>query len=88
MNKSQFRPTGSATVGATFSIMVLAYKNEAGRNWLLDFRSMPIHEVILTGDVPTREELIDALMASTFPVAMIAILECVIGELTKGRYVQ
>jgi len=61
---------------------------EPGRHWSLSFQDKPTREIIFTGDIPTRDEIIECLMGINAPVYMIAICEIAVAEaVTKNATV-
>lgn len=53
--------------------------------WSLSFIELPEKKIEFYGPVPTRDELVASLVATTLPMMFIPIIEIVIAELTKGR---
>jgi hypothetical protein len=49
-----------------------------GRKWSVYFQSKPTYRVYRTGDMPTRDELVDALVHAHMPILFIHVMETIV----------
>ena len=77
---------------AKASSLYLSYKSQYDpsaegipREWIVNFQTLPVRDVILTGDEPTRDELVHVLMSTMMPVIFLPIIESVIAMILRSR---
>lgn len=56
------------------------YHNKEGRSWKLSFQTEPTHDIILIGDIPTRDEIVAVLETTHMPCILIPIIECIVAS--------
>lgn len=66
-----------AVIASNFSPLFLTFNGwpESPRRWTLSFQQRPTNEIILTGDEPTRDEIIKCLLHIQAPIWMIGVCE-------------
>lgn len=68
---------GVMALAGTYSPLYLQFSGwpESQRRWTLSFQQRPTNEIILTGDEPTRDEIIKCLIHTQAPIWMIGVCE-------------
>lgn len=72
-------------VGAYYPLSLNYRNEEAGRNWSLNFRLQPDKAVIYEGDEATFQEIHEVLKLTNYPIAMIEVVQCIIGDCVARR---
>lgn len=70
----------------TYSPLLLQFNGgwDSSQHWALRFQQFPTSEIILTGDYPTRDEIIQCLLQMQAPVWMIGV--CEVAAAVAKRY--
>lgn len=67
------------TVGSTnFFSLVMSYKDiDGGTKWEIFFQQKPHYRIYRKGAIPTRDEIIEILANTNYPISFIPILEII-----------
>lgn len=72
----------------TFYPFTLSYQaHDSPRKWALNFQQRPEMKITRTGDVPTRDEIVEALAYTMLPIIMVPICEicAAVAEVTDSK---
>ena len=87
-SKSEGFANNSLTAVSSFFPLCLEFNgghNKAQRQWMLKFQQRPTPKIILTGDYPTRDEIIECLSSMSAPIIMISICEIAAAVATRNN---
>lgn len=77
MNDETLYTTIDCATQLAFYPLALSW-NQNGRKWSVYFQSKPTYRVYRTGDMPTRDELVEALAHTNMPVLFVHVMETIV----------